>query len=42
MHFKNRIEMFPSNLIAGMFNFRPEPFFETEAAAERVAPQVKF
>jgi len=42
MHYKNRIEMFPSNLIAGMFNFRPEPFFETEAAAERVAPQVKF
>jgi len=42
MYYKNRIEMFPSNLIAGMFNFRPEPFFETEAAAERVAPQVKF
>jgi LemA protein len=42
MHYKNRIEMFPSNLIAGTFNFRPEPFFETEAAAERVAPQVKF
>jgi LemA protein len=42
MYYKNRIEMFPSNLIAGMFNFRPEPFFQTEADAERVAPQVKF
>jgi LemA protein len=42
MHYKNRIEMFPSNLIAGMFNFQPEPFFQTEADAERVAPQVKF
>jgi LemA protein len=42
MHYKNRIEMFPSNVIAGMFNFRPEPFFETEDPAERVAPQVKF
>jgi LemA protein len=42
MHYKNKIEMFPSNLIAGMFNFRPEPFFQTEGDAERVAPQVKF
>jgi LemA protein len=42
MHYKNKIEMFPSNLIAGMFSFRPEPFFQTEGDAERVAPQVKF
>jgi len=42
MHYKNRIEMFPSNIIAGMFNFKAEPFFELESAQERVAPQVKF
>jgi len=40
--YKNRIEMFPSNIIAGMFNFQAEPFFQIESAQERVAPQVKF
>lgn len=40
--YKNRIEMFPSNIIAGMFNFQAEPFFQLESPQERVAPQVKF
>ena len=40
--YKNRIEVFPSNVIAGMFNFQAEPFFQLESAQERVAPQVKF
>jgi LemA protein len=35
-----RIEVFPSNLIAGMFGFRPAEFFEIEAAHERAAPRV--
>ena len=42
MRYKNRIEMVPSNVIAGMFNFQPEPFFQVEEAAERAVPQVKF
>lgn len=42
MRYKNRIEMFPSNVIAGMFNFQPEPFFELEEPGERAVPQVKF
>lgn len=42
MRYKNRIEVFPSNIVANMFAFKPEPFFETEAAAEREAPRVKF
>jgi len=42
MRYKNRIEVFPSNIVAGVFNFQAEPFFETEAPGERVAPQVKF
>ncbi len=42
MRFKNRVEMFPSNLIAGMFNFQAEPFFQMEDAGERAVPQVKF
>ena len=42
MRYKNRIEMFPSNVIAGMFNFQPEPFFQLEVPGERAVPQVKF
>ncbi len=36
-----RIAQFPSNLIAGLFAFRPREFFETPAA-EREVPQVRF
>ena len=42
MRYKNRIEVFPSNLIANMFVFQPEAFFQTDAAEERLAPKVKF
>jgi LemA protein len=34
--------MFPSNIIAGMFNFVKDEFFEVEDAAERETPKVKF
>ncbi len=36
-----RIEVFPSNMIASTFGFRPETFFEIEDA-ERAVPQVSF
>ena len=39
--YKNKLEMFPSNIIAGMFGFKPEPFFEA-TEAEKETPQVKF
>lgn len=39
--YKNKIEMFPSNIVAGMFNFKPEAFFEVEESAKE-APKVKF
>lgn len=43
MRYKNRIETFPGNLIAGLFNFRPEAFFQLEAPdRETEVPQVKF
>jgi LemA protein len=42
LRLNNRIQMFPSSVIAGMFNFSQEKFFEVEAAAERQVPQVKF
>lgn len=31
---------FPSNIVAGIFGFRPEGFFELDDAAERAAPAV--
>ena len=34
------VESFPSNLVAGLFGFRPEAFFEVESVAERAAPHV--
>ncbi len=42
MRYKNRIEMFPGNLIANMFSFQHEPFFQLEDAGDRTVPQVKF
>jgi LemA protein len=42
MRYKNCVEVFPSNLVASMFGFRTEPFFEIEAPGERLAPQAKF
>ena len=42
MRLNNKIQMFPSNIIASSFNFQMEKFFEVEAAAERQAPQIKF
>ncbi len=42
MQFNNKIEMFPSNLIADMFKFIKEEFFEVEVEVERDVPKVKF
>ena len=35
-------ESFPTNVLAGMFNFGEAQLFQVESAAERAAPQVKF
>ncbi|MFZ0635657.1 MAG: LemA family protein [Candidatus Acidiferrales bacterium] len=37
-----KIQQFPSNIIAGMFNFKPREFFEIAAPAEREVPKVSF
>jgi LemA protein len=42
MTFNTRIEIFPVNIIAGIFNFTRREFFEVKSEAERAAPQVKF
>jgi len=41
MRYNNSVEVFPSNIIANLSTFRSEPFFQMEAAGERLAPQVK-
>lgn len=39
--YKNKLEMFPSNIIANMFAFKPEMFFEA-TEEEKKTPEVKF
>jgi len=40
--FNNKIQMFPSNIVAGMFAFTARDFFEIEDAAQREVPKVSF
>ncbi|HNW16336.1 MAG TPA: LemA family protein [bacterium] len=42
MMFNNKIEMFPSSIVAGMFNFEKSEFFEIEDKQEKLAPKVSF
>ena len=42
MAYNTKREMFPSNLIAGMFNFAEAPLFEVENPVERQAVKVAF
>ena len=39
--FNDKLQMFPSNIVAGMFGFKEEALFKTEEAA-KVAPKVQF
>ena len=42
LFFNNKILMFPSNIVANVFNFGKRDFFELETAAEREVPKVSF
>ena len=42
MHFNNGREQFPSNIIAGMFNFQEAAMWEVESEAAKAAPKVDF
>ncbi|MEE9450674.1 MAG: LemA family protein [Ignavibacteriaceae bacterium] len=42
LFYNNKIQMFPSNIIAGMFKFNEEEFFEIEDEKEREVPKVSF
>lgn len=39
--YNNAVQMFPTSIIASMFNFKEEPFFQTDEA-ERSAPKISF
>ena len=36
-----RVESFPSNILAGIFNFKQDNFFEITLATEKATPEVK-
>jgi LemA protein len=40
--YNTSVMSFPNNLMAGMFGFTPQPFFEIQDAGQREAPAVKF
>jgi LemA protein len=42
LYFNNKIQMFPSNIIAGMMQFKEAEFFELEDQAEKAVPKVSF
>jgi LemA protein len=42
LHLNNKTEMFPTNIIAGMFNFEQAEFFEIEDITEKEVPKVQF
>lgn len=42
LFFNNKIQMLPSNIVAGMFSFKAEEFFEIEDQTEKAVPKVSF
>jgi len=42
LFYNNKIQMFPSNILAGMFKFNLEEFFQVEDEKERAVPKVSF
>ena len=41
LKYKNKLEMFPSNVIADIFNFKPELFFTIDSD-EKENPNISF
>ena len=40
--YNNKIEVFPNNLVAGVFKFEPEELYKIESAEAKQAPKVQF
>jgi len=42
LRYNNKTQMFPSNILAGMFNFKASEFFQVTAEEEKQPPKVDF
>ena len=42
MKYNTRVQSVPTNVVAGLFNFKDEEFFELQDEAERAVPKVSF
>lgn len=42
MTYNNKVQMFPTNIIANVFNFKESKFFEIENAKDKETPKVSF
>jgi LemA protein len=42
LKYDNKLETFPSNTIAGMFNFKGREYFKTDDPTDREVPKVQF
>ncbi len=40
--YDNSMEVFPSNLVAGIFNFKAKAYYKVEDAEEKKVPKVNF
>jgi LemA protein len=40
--YNDKLMIFPNNILAGMFGFKEEAYYEIDDAAQRAAPEVKF
>ena len=40
--FNTSIQVFPNNIVAGILQYKNQPFFEVGSSDEREAPRVKF
>ena len=42
MTYNNKVQMFPTNIIANIFNFKESKFFEIENEKDKETPKVSF
>jgi LemA protein len=42
LSYNNRVQVFPSNILAGVFNFAKRDFFQVQSEGEREVPKVSF
>ena len=40
--YNNKIEIFPNNIVAGVFKFEPEELYKVESEEAKKAPKVQF